>query len=53
VILAALLVLVAWPPLALAEVVTGISDQRGEFFDAPAYRALELGVLRLVVPITM
>ena len=31
-------------------VLTGVSDQRGEFFDSPAYRALELDKVRLVVP---
>jgi hypothetical protein len=35
---------------AAAGVVTGVSDQRAAFFDSPAYRALELGTVRLIVP---
>lgn len=35
---------------AHAVVVTGVSDQRAAFFDSPAYRALELDAVRLVVP---
>ena len=35
---------------APATVVTGVSDQRAAFFDSPAYRALELDTVRLIVP---
>ena len=35
---------------ASAGVVTGVSDQRAGFFESPAYRALELGTVRLIVP---
>ena len=35
---------------APAAVVTGVSDQRAAFFHSPAYRALELNTVRLIVP---
>jgi hypothetical protein len=35
---------------APAAVVTGVSDQRDTFFHSPAYRALELNTVRLIVP---
>ncbi len=37
-------------PAAGAAVLTGVSDQRSAFFDSPAYRALELNTVRLIVP---
>jgi hypothetical protein len=38
------------PSGAHAAVITGVSDQRATFFDSPAYRALEINDVRLVVP---
>lgn len=35
---------------AAADVLTGVSDQRATFFEAPSYRALQINTVRLVVP---
>lgn len=49
--LAGVVVLLTAPATgADASVVTGVSDQRPAFFDSPAYRALALNTVRLIVP---
>jgi hypothetical protein len=47
---AALVVACTCAQPAAAEVLTGVSDQRPTFFDAPSYQALQINTVRLVVP---
>jgi len=51
-LLAPLVVALLWtaPADAHATLLTGVSDQRTAFFDSPAYRALDIQTVRLVVP---
>jgi hypothetical protein len=49
-VLAALVAACAFAVSAPAVVVTGVSDQRAAFFDSPAYRALDLDTVRLILP---
>jgi hypothetical protein len=46
----ALAAAVVAPAPAGATVLTGVSDQGVAFFDSPAYRALDLNTVRLIVP---